>query len=270
MKESFCAFDVFLDEIGRHRLLTGSEELALARRIERGDTDAKARMISANLRLVVSIARRYQGQGLSLPDLVQEGTLGLIRAVEKFDSRQGFKFSTYATWWIRQSIQRGIARSGREIRLPVHVVERLVKLNRVSNELNRDLGREPTVEEIGEAANENVLRVQELFDLPCTVASLDEPATDEENAKLGDFVGSPEPLLEDTAAEALARTRIREAVRALPPAERAIIILRFGLATGEDVSTAEVSKRLGLSRRRVKEMEEDALALLFDSLLEAA
>ena len=192
------ALQLFLREAGRHPLLTAAQEVALAKRIERGDLDAKQRMIQSNLRLVVSIAKNYRNQGLPFLDLIQEGTLGLIRAVEKFDWRRGFKFSTYATWWIRQAVARALADKARTIRMPVHIVERLQKMNRAERTLWTALGREPTLEEIADEANLTLQQVQEVRAAARASTSLDAPVGDTDDAVLGDFVAGDEPLPEET------------------------------------------------------------------------
>src|SRR4051812_34169634 len=219
------ALQQFLNEAGRHRLLTPQEELDLAKRIERGDLGAKERLTTHNLRLVVSIARKYQGLSeLCLLDLIQEGMLGLIRAVEKFDYRKGFRFSTYATLWIRQAIQRGIADKGRTIRLPVHVAQRERKIAPVMRRLSTDLGREPTPEEIAAAAELPVQQVEEMLDVSRTVTSLDKPVGDDDTA-LGQLMGSGETSTEEEVEVSLTRQAVRDAVESLPDREREVIKL---------------------------------------------
>jgi RNA polymerase primary sigma factor len=253
------ALQLFLNEAGRWPLLTAEEEVELAKRIERGDKEAKERMINSNLRLVVSIAKRYQGHGLSLLDLIQEGIIGLIRAVEKFDWRRGFKFSTYATWWIRQACQRAIANQSTTIRVPVHVNERRLKLSRASNQLQTKLGREPTREELAEAAGLSLQHVDEALDAADAPVSLNASVGSEGDAELGDLFGDPtasDPL--EDAAESLKRQTVQKALAGLPERQRRIVELRYGFA-GETTSLEAIGKDLGLTRERVRQLERDAL-----------
>src|SRR3954451_2492241 len=256
------ALQQFLNEAGRHRLLTPQEELDLARRIESGDLEAKERLTTHNLRLVVSIARKYQGLSeLCLLDLIQEGMLGLIRAVEKFDYRKGFRFSTYATLWIRQAIQRGIADKGRTIRLPVHVAQRERKIATVERQLSTKLGREPTPEEIAEAAELPLEQVVEMLDVSRTVTSLDKPVGDEDDTSLGTLVGSDAASTEEEVEVSLTRQAVRAAVEELPDRERKFIRLRSGLAgeEGEPLPLSQLQRELGMGREELRAIERRAL-----------
>jgi RNA polymerase primary sigma factor len=262
----------FLNEAGRHRLLTGPEEIELAKRIERGDIEAKDRLITANLRLVVSIAKKYQGAGeMTLLDLIQEGVLGLIRAAEKFDWRKGFKFSTYATLWIRQAIQRGIADRGRTIRLPVNVAQRERKVATIMRQLSTRLGREPTPEEIAEAAELLVEQVQEMLDVARVVTSLDRPVGDSEESTFGELVAGDSPPPEEEVAISLTEEAVRNSISALPAPEGEVISLRFGIGdSGEPLSRREIAERLALTQNEVSRIEEKALERLsLDRELEA-
>ena len=253
---------LFLNEMGRYPLLTAEEEIALAKRIERGDAAAKELMINSNLRLVVSIAKRYQGHNLSLLDLIQEGVLGLIRATEKFDWRRGFKFSTYATWWIRQAVQRGVQNRSRVIRVPVHVAELERKAARTERELTGKLGRVPTEEEVAEAAKVSVDKLRHAREAVRTLASLDKPIGDDGSATLADLVASPDG---DAASEVLVSLDegvVSRALDTLAPRQRRILELRFGFGGEEPVSLAEVGKELGLTRERVRQLEKSALEQL--------
>src|SRR5579872_6346065 len=230
------SLELFMRKARVHPLLTAAEEIELAKRIERGDLAAKERMINSNLRLVVSQARRYQGHGLPMEDLVQEGTLGLIRAVEKFDWRRGFKFSTYGTLWIRQAIQRGLQNHGRTIRVPVHVSQRQVKVRKIEAELNTKLGREPTDEEIAAVAGLELDEVMELRELSRAMTSLDQPVSEDGETALGDLLASDRPEPMEEVADLERDQRVNEAVERLPAAEASVIRLRFGLA-GEEPRT---------------------------------
>src|SRR5947209_15372445 len=216
------SLQLFLNEAGRYPLLTAAEEVELAKLIERGDTQAKDRMINSNLRLVVSIAKKYQGHGLSLLDLIQEGIIGLIRAVEKFDWRRGYKFSTYATWWIRQAVQRGVANKSRTIRIPVHIVEREQRIARAGRELTLKLERAPTDEELAKAAKLPLKQVREVRQAARAVASLDKPVGSDSDAELGDLIATDAPALEEEVQVSLAEETLRRAVDALPERERNI------------------------------------------------
>ena len=265
-RDAADSLGLFLGEIGRYRLLTAAEEVELAKRIERGDVEAKNRMITSNLRLVVSVARRYQGHGLPLGDLIQEGIIGLVRAVEKFDWRKGFKFSTYAVWWIRQAVQRAVANQSRTIRIPVHVNERRQKLGRARRDLVAKLGREPTEEELAEAADLPLAHVHDALEAAQASAILDQPIGDEGGASLGDLYASEQPAPDEEADELLRREAVRQAVAGLPERERRVIELRFGLAEEEGpVSLEEIGRRLGITRERVRQIEQEALTRLAHS-----
>ena len=256
------ALQLFLREAGRHRLLTAAQEVSLAKRIERGDEGAKQEMIQSNLRLVVSIAKNYRNQGLPFLDLIQEGTLGLIRAVEKFDWRRGFKFSTYATWWIRQAVARALADKARTIRMPVHIVERMQKINRAERSLWTQLGREPTLDEIAEEASLTPQQVVEVRAAARASASLDAPIGDEDDAVLGDFVAGDEPLPEDAVDVELRRQALRHALLSLPEREREVVTMRYGIDGHEPRTLEEIGRRLGLTRERVRQIELDSLRRL--------
>jgi RNA polymerase primary sigma factor len=255
-----------MNRAGRYPLLTAPEEVALAKRIERGDAAAKERMINSNLRLVISIAKRYQGHDVPLLDLVQDGVIGLNRAVEKFDWRRGFKFSTYATWWIRQACQRAIAGQSRTIRVPSHVEERRVKLARARRQLETRLGREPTREELAEATGLSKAHVDEALDVAEARVSLNQTVGAEDEGELGDLFSDPsadDPA--ERAFESLERLGVRRSVASLPERERRVIELRFGL-DGDPQPLESIGKELGISRERVRQLEADALAQLADEL----
>jgi RNA polymerase primary sigma factor len=256
------ALQLFLREAGRHQLLTAPQEVELAKRIERGDLLAKQQMIQSNLRLVVSIAKNYRNQGLPFLDLIQEGTLGLIRAVEKFDWRRGFKFSTYATWWIRQAVARALADKARTIRMPVHIVERLQKMNRAERTLWTQLGREPTLEEIAEEASLPIHQALEVRAAARASTSLDQPVGDTEDAVFGDFVAGEGPLPEEQVELSLRSQALKEALAALSDRERQVVVLRYGLTDAEPKTLEEIGRRLGLTRERVRQIELDSLKRL--------
>ena len=257
------ALQLFMNEIGRHPLLTKEQEVELAKRIERGDKAAKDQMVNSNLRLVVSIAKRYQGRGLSLLDLIQEGIIGLIRAVEKFDHRKGFKFSTYATWWIRQAVQRGVANKSREIRIPVHIVEREQKIARAERELTPKLGRQPTDAEVAKRIKVPLDKVREVREAARAVTSLDRPVGEGEGAAFGDLMAGPEESPEQAVSLSLEEQTVRRAVAGLPERERDVLKLRYGLNGDRDpASLEEIGRRLGLTRERVRQIEADALERL--------
>jgi RNA polymerase primary sigma factor len=253
---------LFMHQVGRYPLLTAAEEVALAKRIERGDAEAKELMINSNLRLVISIAKRYQGHDVPLLDLVQDGVIGLNRAVEKFDWRRGFKFSTYATWWIRQACQRAISSQSTTIRVPTHVHERRLKLARVRGELLAKLNREPTREELAEAASFSLQHVDEALDAAEAPVSLNQRVGSEEEGELGDLFS--DPSADDPAGEAvdsLRRLEVRRALANLPERERRVLELRFGV-DGDARPLEAIGKELGISRERVRQVESEALALL--------
>ena len=257
------ALQLFLNEAGRYELLAAEEEVELAKRIERGDREAKELMINSNLRLVVSIAKRYQGHGLSLLDLIQEGIIGLIRAVEKFDWRRGYKFSTYATWWIRQAVQRGVANKAREIRIPVHIVEREQKMARAERELTTSLGRPPTEDEIAEQAKLPLKQVIEVRQAARAVTSLDKPVGADAGAPLGEIMAGDAPGPEEEVSVSLGLDTLREAVAKLPEGERDVVKMRYGLnGDVEPASLEEIGRRLGLTRERVRQLESSALERL--------
>jgi RNA polymerase primary sigma factor len=267
---TFDALQLLMREARNWPLLTPAEEIELAQRIERGDLSAKERMVHSNLRLVMSIARRYQGQGLPMGDLVQEGTLGLIRAVEKFDWRKGFRFSTYATLWIRQSIQRGLENSGRTIRLPVHVGQRARKVARVRRELTAKLGRDPSDEEIADAAGMELEQVLEANRADREPTSLDLPVGDGGETSLGALIATDAPEPDEEVADTLRHETVRRAIQELPDNERTVIHLRFGTAGEPPQTLSEVGRRLGRSATRAREIEEQALRRLsHDGSLEA-
>jgi RNA polymerase primary sigma factor len=252
---------LFLDDLGRYPLLSADDQVALAQRIEQGDEDARAAMISANLRLVVHWARRYQGRGIDLTDLVQEGTFGLMRAVEKFDWRRGFKFSTYATWWIRQAMARALADKSRMIRMPVHIVERVQKLNRAERLLWAELGREPTLAEIATEANMPLDQAKDVKAAPRAM-SLDTPVGSDDDAVLADFVSGSGPLPDELVEETLRAEVIASALRTLPKRHRDVIVLRYGLDEANPRTLGEIGKRLGITRERVRQIEVEALGRL--------
>jgi RNA polymerase primary sigma factor len=257
------ALQLFLNEAGRWPLLTKEEEVELAKRIERGDAEAKERMINSNLRLVVSIAKRYQGHGLSLLDLIQEGIIGLIRAVEKFDWRKGFKFSTYATWWIRQAVQRGVANKSRTIRIPVHIVDREQKIARAERTLAPKLGRQPTEEEIAKQAKLPLKQLREVRQAARAITSLDRPVGAENDAALGDLMASDQAEPEEELTVSLEQEVLRRAVAELPEREQEVVKRRYGLNGDRDPASLEaIGRELGLTRERVRQIEASALEQL--------
>jgi RNA polymerase primary sigma factor len=263
VEPSLDSLRLYLREIGKVPLLTADQEVYLAKRIERGDMFAKTHMIEANLRLVVSIAKSYLGRGLSFLDLIQEGSLGLIRAVEKFDYRKGYKFSTYATWWIRQAVTRAIADKARTIRIPVHMVEKLNKVVHIERQLVQRLGREPQPEEIAielEMTTEEVREILRMAQLP---VSLEKPIGEEEESELGDFVKDEQaesPF--DTASVQLRREDIQKALDSLPERERKVIELRFGLTGAQPCTLEEVGRAFGVTRERIRQIENNTLKRL--------
>jgi RNA polymerase primary sigma factor len=257
------SLQMFLNEMGKWPLLTAAEEVELAKRIERGDEEAKTRMINSNLRLVVSIAKKYQGHSLPLLDLIQEGIIGLIRAVEKFDWRRGFKFSTYATWWIRQAVQRGIANKSRTIRIPVHIVEREQKIARAERELIAKLERPPTDAEIAKAAKLSVKHLREVRQAARAVTSLDKPLGEESDASLGDLVAGEAAPTEEEVLVSLEEETLHRALEELPEREREVLKLRYGLDDeAQPNSLEEIGRRLGLTRERVRQIEARGLERL--------
>ena len=254
---------MYLKEIGKVSLLTADEEIELAKRMEQGDEEAKKRLAEANLRLVVSIAKRYVGRGMLFLDLIQEGNLGLIKAVEKFDYRKGYKFSTYATWWIRQAITRAIADQARTIRIPVHMVETINKLIRVSRQLLQELGREPTPEEIAEEMKMPVDRVREILKISQEPVSLETPIGEEEDSHLGDFIQDDNvPVPADAAAFTLLKEQLIEVLGPLTEREQKVLRLRFGLDDGRARTLEEVGKEFNVTRERIRQIEAKALRKL--------
>ena len=265
------SLQLFLTQMGRYPLLTAAEEVALAKQVERGDRAAKERMVNSNLRLVVSLAKRYQGHGVALGDLIQDGVIGLNRAVEKFDYRKGFKFSTYATWWIRQACQRAVANQSETIRIPVHVQERRIKLRRARQKLETQLGRAPTVEELAEAAQLDLKHAEEALEAVEVSASLNQ-AIGDGDAEFGDLFAddnAEDPI--ELADASLERRRLREALALLEERERRVLELRFGLAgSGEMTSLEDIGRELGLTRERIRQLEANALRQLEELLQDAA
>ena len=254
---------MYLKEIGTVPLLSAEEEIELAKRMENGDQEAKKRLAEANLRLVVSIAKRYVGRGMLFLDLIQEGNLGLIKAVEKFDYRKGYKFSTYATWWIRQAITRAIADQARTIRIPVHMVETINKLIRVSRQLLQELGREPTPEEIAEEMHMSVERVREILKISQEPVSLETPIGEEEDSHLGDFIQDDNvPVPADAAAFTLLKEQLVEVLSTLTDREQKVLRLRFGLDDGRARTLEEVGKEFNVTRERIRQIEAKALRKL--------
>jgi RNA polymerase primary sigma factor len=269
VEPSLDSLRLYLRSIGRVGLLTAFEEVELAKRIERGDMDAKQHMIEANLRLVVSIAKGYLGRGLTFLDLIQEGSLGLIRAVEKFDYRRGYKFSTYATWWIRQAVTRAIADKARTIRIPVHMVEKLNKVVHVERQLVQDLGREPTPDEIAKELECTAREVKDILRMSQLPISLEKPIGEEEDSELGDFVQddtAESPF--ELAVENLRRENVRKALDVLPAREREVIEMRFGLKGHQARTLEEVGRAFGVTRERIRQIENNTLKKL-ESLPEA-
>ncbi len=254
---------MYLKEIGKVPLLSAEEEIELAKRMELGDMEAKQRLAEANLRLVVSIAKRYVGRGMLFLDLIQEGNLGLIKAVEKFDYRKGYKFSTYATWWIRQAITRAIADQARTIRIPVHMVETINKLIRVSRQLLQELGREPTPEEIAAEMNMPVERVREILKISQEPVSLETPIGEEEDSHLGDFIQDDNvPVPADAAAFTLLKEQLEEVLNTLTEREKKVLTLRFGLEDGRARTLEEVGREFNVTRERIRQIEAKALRKL--------
>jgi len=263
VEPSLDSLRLYLRSIGRVDLLNAAQEVQLAKRIERGDMAAKQHMVEANLRLVVSIAKGYLGRGLTFLDLIQEGSLGLIRAVEKFDHRRGYKFSTYATWWIRQAVTRAIADKARTIRIPVHMVEKLNKVVHVERQLVQELGREPTPEEVAKELNWEVFEIKEILRMAQMPISLEKPIGEEEDSELGDFVEdhtAESPF--ELATENLRRENVGRALDALPEREREVIEMRYGLKGHEARTLEEVGRAFGVTRERVRQIENNTLKKL--------
>ncbi len=263
VEPSLDSLRLYLRSIGRVSLLTAEQEVMLAKRIERGDMAAKQRMVEANLRLVVSIAKSYMGRGLTFLDLIQEGSMGLIRAVEKFDYRRGYKFSTYATWWIRQAVTRAIADKGRTIRIPVHMVEKLNRVLHAERQLLQRYGREPTTEEIAAELEMTVRDVRDLQRMAMQPVSLEKPVGDEDDAELGDLIEDPSaesPF--ELAAERMRRENLRRALAVLPEREREVIEMRFGLVGERAYTLEEVGRAMNVTRERIRQIENHTLKKL--------
>lgn len=263
VEPSLDSLRLYLREIGRVTLLTAEQEVSLAKRIERGDMVAKQQMIEANLRLVVSIAKGYLGRGLSFLDLIQEGSLGLIRAVEKFDYRRGYKFSTYATWWIRQAVTRAIADKARTIRVPVHMVEKLNRVVHMERQMTQRLGREPKPEELSVELRMEVEEIREILRIAQLPVSLERPVGEEDDSSLGDFVedeNAPSPF--DEARRTLQDSDVRRALEALPERERKVLEMRFGLTGKQPCTLEEVGREFGVTRERIRQIENNTLRKL--------
>ena len=256
------SLDLFLRDAGRHPLLTAAQEVKLTKLVERGDAGAKRTMVESNLRLVVSIAKRYRHQGLPFLDLIQEGTLGLMRAVDKFDWRRGYKFSTYATWWISQAVARGLADKARTIRMPVHMVERRQHLDRADRMLSVELGREPTLQEVAERAGLSLPEALAVEAAARASTSLDQPLVADESALFGDMFAADGPLPEERVDSTFRSEVLGEALALLGERERTVIALRFGLHGTEPNTLAEIGRRLGFSRERARQLETNALKQL--------
>ncbi len=254
---------MYLKEIGQIRLLTADEEVVLAKRMEAGDEEAKRKLVQSNLRLVVSIAKRYVGRGMLFLDLIQEGNMGLIRAVEKFDYRRGYKFSTYATWWIRQAITRAIADQARTIRVPVHMVETINKLVRVSRQLLQELGREPTLEEIAEKMELPLVKIKEIIKTAQQPISLESPIGKEDDSLLGDFIEDEDsPAPPKIASHTLLKEQLDDVLKTLTYREKRVLELRFGIADGHPHTLEEVGREFGVTRERIRQIEAKALRKL--------
>ncbi|MDO8487673.1 MAG: RNA polymerase sigma factor RpoD [Candidatus Curtissbacteria bacterium] len=253
---------MYLREIGRISLLTYEDEVMLAKKVEKNDKRARERLISANLRLVVSIAKKYVNRGLTLLDLIEEGNIGLMRAVEKYDWTRGYKFSTYATWWIRQAITRAIADQARTIRIPVHMVETINKFNRISRRLMQELGREPAPEEVAQEMEIGVEKVREIIKVSQEPASLEAPVGEEEDSRLGDFIQDASASPTDQATQALLKDHIREVLGTLSPREAKVLEYRFGLEDGKQRTLEEVGKEFGVTRERIRQIEAKAIRKL--------
>lgn len=259
---SLDALQLFLNEAAIYPLLTSKDEARLARLIEQGSAEAKEQMINSNLRLVVSIARHYQGHGLSLLDLIQEGVIGLLRAVEKFEWRRGYKFSTYATWWIRQAVQRGIANKSRDIRLPVHIAERAQKISKAERDLALALERPATDEEVAQATELSLRQIREVREASLSIASLDHPLGEEGEGTVGEMLSNPGASVEEEVAETLQKQALYKALEELGPREQEVVRLRYGLGGEAPLSLEEVGRRVNLTRERVRQIEIQALELL--------
>jgi len=253
---------MYLKEIGRISLLTAPDEVYLAKRVEKGDPKSKERLINSNLRLVVSIAKKYVGRGLTLLDLIEEGNIGLMRAVEKFDWRKGYKFSTYATWWIRQAITRAIADQARTIRIPVHMVETINRFIRTSRKLMQELGREPTPEEVAKEMDIDPEKVREIIKVSQEPTSLEAPVGEEKDSTLGDFIPDEEIRPEDQASAELLKSHLSEVLDTLNDREKKVLRLRFGLEDGRQRTLEEVGREFGVTRERIRQIEAKALRKL--------